>query len=283
MGKKNIFRYAFCNIALENFSWPEQCEIIGNAGYTGVEIAPLTIIKEAVEEFDAGKRKRMVREMKNAGIECAGLHRMFGLPFTGLHFTTPDKHVRQRCINYLVKLIDFCGDIGGNTIVWGSPNQRGTINGITLHDALQYFADGLSKVADHAQQRDIEILIEPISTRDTDIVNTLADAVEIVEKINHPAISSMFDFHNTLDETEQSHELVRKYFDHIHHVHFQNMDGGLVTSDTIPREYIQVFEVLKDLNYQKWISVEVFDYSPGGKYIADESMKTFMQIEKIIG
>jgi sugar phosphate isomerase/epimerase len=41
-----------------------------------------------------------------------------------------------------------------------------------------------------------------------------------------------------------------------------------------------VFKVLNELNYDKWISVEVFDFSPGGKKIAEESMKTFKEIEK---
>ncbi len=39
--QKNIFKYALCNEILQEFSWPEQCEIIGNAGYNGVEIDPL--------------------------------------------------------------------------------------------------------------------------------------------------------------------------------------------------------------------------------------------------
>jgi sugar phosphate isomerase/epimerase len=128
-GTKNLFKYAFCNEILQEFDWPEQCEIIGNAGYDGVEIAPFTLVKEGVQELSSDKRRQMVQDMKNAGIECVGLHWLFVPPPQGLHFTTPDESLRQKSIDYLSKLIDFCGDMGGKVMIFGSPNQRGTTRG----------------------------------------------------------------------------------------------------------------------------------------------------------
>ena len=281
--RENIFKYAFCNEILEDTSWPEQCEIIKRAGYSGVEIAPFTLVENGVGELTPAKRRQMVQDMNNAGIECAGLHWLLMAPPAGLHFTTPDNQVRQRTVNYLVELIDFCADMGGEPMIFGSPNQRSTTGGATQQEAVDYFVDGLAQVADHAQQRNVKILVEPLGSEQTDVVNTLAEALEVVNRVDHPAISSMFDFHNTPDETLPLHELVQKYFDHIHHVHFQNMDGTLVTADDIPQEFIPVFEVLNELGFKKWISLEVFDYSPGGKYIANEGMKTFLEIERRIG
>jgi sugar phosphate isomerase/epimerase len=56
-------------------------------------------------------------------------------------------------------------------------------------------------------ERDVKILIEPLPKNSTDVINTLEEAMKIVNSINHPAISTMFDFHNTLDETEPLPEL----------------------------------------------------------------------------
>ena len=108
------FKYAMCNESMMDLPWAEQCKIIGEAGYTGVEIASFTLVKEkGVSELDAAKRKEMVQDMKNAGIECAGLHWLLAPPPKGLHFTTPDKAVRKKTVGYLDELIDFCGDLGG--------------------------------------------------------------------------------------------------------------------------------------------------------------------------
>jgi D-psicose/D-tagatose/L-ribulose 3-epimerase len=283
IGTKHIFKYAFCNEMLKDLSWPEQCEIIGKAGYEGVEISPFTLVKESVQDISPGKRKQMVQDMKNAGIVCAGLHWLFVPPPKGLHFTTPDGPLRQKSIDYLDKLIDFCGDLGGKIMIFGSPNQRGTTKGLSIQEATNNFSDGLAKVADHAKERDVMILVESLPKTSTDVVNTLEEAMKVVNKVGHPAISTMFDFHNTLDETEPLTDLIRKYYEHIHHVHVQNMDGTYIKSDKIPQELIQIFMELKKLNYKKWISVEVFDPSPGGKLIAEESMKTFLEIQRRIG
>ncbi|NLO03571.1 MAG: sugar phosphate isomerase/epimerase [Bacteroidales bacterium] len=275
-----IFKYALCNEIVQEFSWPEQCEIIGSAGYDGVEVASFTLVKEGVQEITGDTRKQMVKDMKNAGIVCAGLHWLFTPPPHGLHFTTSNKELRQKSINYLDQLIDFCGDLGGEVMVFGSPGQRGTTGGVTVREATDYFADGLAQVADHAKDRKVTILIESLPLSSTDVVNTLEEAVEIVNKIGHPSISSMFDFHNTLDETEPWTDLIKKYYDNIKHIHVQNMDGTLIRTDAIPGDFIPVFQTLRDLNYKKWVSLEVFDFSPGGKFIAEESMKTFLEIEK---
>ena len=272
------FEYAMCNESMAELSWAEQCQIIGDAGYKGVEIAAFTLVKEGVGEISPTKRKEMVSVMKNVGIECAGLHWLLAPPPRGLHFTTPDAAVRQKTIAYFDELIDFCGDLDGSCMIFGSPKQRNTRD-ISVEEAKKYFTEGLLAVADHAQQRGIKILIEPLGKRVTDVVNTLAEALELAEQVNHPAVQIMFDFNNTVDETEPFDVLLRKYYKHIHHVHVQEMGGKHLGTGTAVNDYVEAFQTLKDLKYDKWISLEVFGFSPGGRRIAEESMRTLKQIE----
>lgn len=274
------FKYAMCNESMMDLPWAEQCAIIGEAGYTGVEIASFTLVKEkGVSELSAAKRQEMVQDMKNAGIECVGLHWLLAPPPKGLHFTTPDAAVRQKTIAYLDELIDFCGDLGGTVMIFGSPKQRNTVGGATVEEAKKYFAEGLAKVADHAQQRNVKILVEHLGSDQTDVVNTLKEAMDIVNAVNHPAIDLMFDFHNTPDETEDFITLVKRYYDHIQHVHVQEMDGQYLGAGSSAESYIETFQYLKDRKYDKWVSLEVFDFTPGGKKIAEESMRVLKEIE----
>lgn len=273
-----VFKYAMCNESMRELSWPQQCKIVGDAGYEGIEIAAFTLVEEGVQEITTPKRKEMVSAMKNTGIECAGLHWLLAPPPNRLHFTTPDAAVRQKTIAYFDALIDFCGDLGGTAMILGSPKQRNTV-GISIEEANKYFAEGLASVADHAQQRRVTILIEPLDTNQTDVVNTLAQAVEIVNQINHPSIQSMFDFHNTTNETEPFDVLVRKHYKYIHHIHVQEMDGKYLGTGSAVNDFVKTFQALKDLKYDKWVSLEVFNFSPGGKKIAEESMKILKEIE----
>jgi len=272
------FKYAMCNESMQGKSWEEQCDIIGRAGYQGVEIAAFTLVEQGVGEISAARRAEMVTAMKNAGIECVGLHWLLAPPPEGLHFTTPDEVVRKKTVAYLDELIDFCGDLGGTAMIFGSPKQRNTM-GISIQEASANFADGLAAVADHAQARGVKILVEPLDKTQTDVTNTLAEAVEVIKKVDHPAIQTMFDFHNTPDETEPFDVLIRKYYDYIHHIHVQEMDGRhLGTGDAVDT-FVQGFQTLKDLGFNEWVSLEVFDFTPGGKIIAEESIRVLRQIE----
>jgi D-psicose/D-tagatose/L-ribulose 3-epimerase len=274
----NGFKYAMCNESMAGLSWEEQCRIVKKAGYKGIEVAAFTFVKERVDEISPKKRREMVSVMKDIGLECVGIHWLLAPPPEGLHFTTPDAVVRRKTIDYLDKLIDFCGDLGGPCMVFGSPNQRST-RGISVEKAKKYFAEGLVKLADHAKQRSVKILIEHLPKYATDVINTLEEALEVARQINHPAIQIVFDFHNTEDETEPFDVLLRKYYDNIEHVHIQEMDGKHLGTGTADRDYIKAFQTLKDLKYDKWISLEVFDFSPGGKRIAEESIRTLREIE----
>jgi D-psicose/D-tagatose/L-ribulose 3-epimerase len=219
-----------------------------------------------------------VSVMRSVGIECTGLHWLLAPPPKGLHFTTPDTAIAKKTITYFHKLIDFCGDLNGPYMVFGSPKQRNARD-ISIEDAKKNFAENLLAVADHAQQRGIKILIEPLGRRTTDVVNTLSEALEIAKQVNHPAVHIMFDFNNTVDETEPFDVLLRKFYKNIYHVHVQEMGGKHLGTGTAVNDYVKAFQTLKDLKYNKWISLEVFDFSPGGKIIAEESMRTLKQIE----
>lgn len=272
------FRYAMCNESMAELSWAEQCQIIGDAGYEGVEIAAFTLVEEGVNEIGPAGRKEMVAVMRDADLECVGLHWLLAPPPKGLHFTTPDVAVRRKTVAYLDDLIDFCGDLGGSYMIFGSPRQRNA-KGITVEEAKKYFAEGLASVADHAQRRGVKILVEPLGKRTTNVVNTMAEATELAQRIDHPAIQGMFDFNNTSDETEPFDVLIRKHCKRICHVHVQEQGGKHLGTGTAVNDYVKAFQTLKDLQYDKWISLEVFDFEPGGKAIAQESMAILKQIE----
>jgi D-psicose/D-tagatose/L-ribulose 3-epimerase len=272
------FHYAMCNESMKDLSWQQQCRIVGGAGFKGIEIAPFTLVQQGVEEITPQKRKEMVTVMNDAGIECQGLHWLLAPPPKGLHFTTPDAAVRKRSIEYLARLIDFSGDLGGTVLTFGSPKQRNAV-GISIAEAKKHLADGFAQVADHARQRGVKILIEPLDMSQTDVVNTMAEGMEIVKQVNHPAIQIMFDFHNTPNETEPFDVLIHRHFGNIHHVHVMEMDGTYLGTGNAVNDYVKAFQTLKDLGYQHWVSLEVFDFSPGGEKIANESMGILKQIE----
>ncbi len=275
------FKFAMCNECMMDLPWTEQCKTMSDAGYTGVEIAAFTLVQESVNELSQTDRAELVQVMQGNGLDCVGLHWLLSPPPHGLHFTTPDAAVRQRTVQYLADLVDFCADLGGKVMIFGSPNQRST-DGISVEEAKKNFAAGLAAVADHAADRTVKVLVETLDSGQTDVVNTMAESLEIVQMVNHPAIGTMFDYHNTLDESDSLETLVRTYFDHIEHIQIQEMDGRHLGTGDAVKTYVDSFRALHELGYDKWISLEIFDFEPGGKVIAEESMEVLKQLQASI-
>ena len=105
------------------------------------------------------------------------------------------------------------------------PSSGTSTGGLTRAEATRHFIDGLAAVAPQAEERGVTVLPEALPSNQSDIVNTLAETSGIVREIGSPAIRTMFDVHNTLDETEPHATLVERHFDVIRHVHVNEMDG----------------------------------------------------------
>jgi D-psicose/D-tagatose/L-ribulose 3-epimerase len=264
------FKHATCNEAFQGWSFADACKAIRRAGYEGIEIAPFTLAADPLD-ISAEQRRQYRGIMASEGLVFVGLHWLMVSPKT-LHVTTADKELRARSWEYVRHLIDLCSDLGPNGVmVFGSPNQRKTTGGMSRQEATRNFVDGLVSVAPHALERGVTILIEALPINQCDVVQTLDEAAALVKQINSPAIQTMFDTHNAVDEAEPHAVLVDRHFDVIRHVHVNEMDGkhpGAGNYDFKP-----VLEVLRRRNYQGWVSLEAFDFTPGPEKIITDSLR----------
>ncbi len=262
-------RHAICNEAFQGWSFAEAAKFVRSCGYQGLEIAPFTLA-ETPTGITQAERAQYRDILRSEGLQFAGLHWLMVSP-KGLHVTTPDNALRERSWRHIRDLIDLCADLGPNGVmVFGSPQQRSTVDGSTVAEAAGRYVEGLAGVAPHAAQRGVTVLVEALPIGQSDVVNTLAQAAAIVKQIGSPAVQTMFDTHNAVDETEPHAALVEKYFSLIRHVHVNEMDGkhcGMGDYDFKP-----VLRTLKRLNYPGWVSLEAFDFSFGAERIARESI-----------
>jgi D-psicose/D-tagatose/L-ribulose 3-epimerase len=263
------FRHAMCNEAFEKRPFAEVVKAIRCAGYAGIEIAPFTLAASPAE-ISAVERRNYRAVMAAEGLTFVGLHWLMMSP-PGLHVTTPDKVLRQKSWDHIRRLIDLCADLGPDGVmVFGSPQQRSSTGGIDREEATRHFVDGLQSIAPHAESRAVTVLVEALPIAQSDVVQSIEEAAGIVRRIASPAIRTMFDVHNAVDEREPHAALVERYFDLIRHVHVNELDGRYC--GTGGYDFAPLLEVLGRRGYEGWISLEAFDFSYGGERIAAESL-----------
>jgi sugar phosphate isomerase/epimerase len=166
-------------------------------------------------------------------------------------------------------------------MVFGSPKQRSSTGGLSPSEATRNFVGGLAGIAPHAVERGVTILMEALPHSQSDVVHTLAEAVEVVREIGSPGVQTMFDSHNSEDETEPHDALIERYFDLIRHVHVNEMDGR--HPGTGNYDFVRIFRALKCLGYRGWISLEAFDFEIGGERIASETIEYLKKQEELAG
>ena len=274
------FRHAVCNELYGDWPFGEAMKHIRKAGYAGVEIAPFTLSEDPAA-IEAGKRREYRSIMESEGLQFAGLHWLLAAP-SGLHVTAPDKALRERSWEYIRRLIDLCADLGsGGVLVFGSPRQRGSTGGLSREEAARHFIEGLVGIAPHAAGRGAPVLVEALSCKETDVVNSLEEAVAVVREVGSPGVRTMFDTHNAVDETEPHAVLLERYFDLIRHVHVNELDGRHPGTGTY--DFQAILEVLHLLGYAGWISLEAFDFTAGADSIASDSLHYLQSIVERTG
>jgi sugar phosphate isomerase/epimerase len=275
MANDYSFRLSVCNELFEETSFAEQCREIKRAGWQGIEIAPFTLETDATT-LPAARRREVRDTIISEGLEFVGLHWLTVGP-AGLHVTTPDEAVRQKSWDYVRGLIDLCGDLRANesapaVMVFGSPNQRKATGGLTSEQAKQNYIAGVRGIAGHLEQLGVTFCVEALPIAQCDVILTLDEAVEVVRAVDSPAVQTMFDSHNAIDEAEPHAAIVQKHWNRIRHIHVNELDGSYPRPDG-GYDFRPVLQVAKDRRYSGWVSMEVFDFTPGAATIVNESIE----------
>jgi sugar phosphate isomerase/epimerase len=270
-------KFAICNELYERWDIDKTFASIARTGYNGVEIAPFTLADDA-REITASRRGEVRDSAKRHGLEIIGLHWLLVKP-AGLHINGPDANVRQRTEEYMVALIDLCADLGGSVMVFGSPRQRAVLPGDTWLDVWKRSVDVFSRLAEKAKSKNVTIAFEPLAARDgCNFINTMGEGSLLVEAVNSPA----FKLH--LDVKAMNAGDCRPVADTIrleggkHLKHFHANDPNLRGPGMGEMAFEPIAQALKDVKYNGYVSVEVFDFTPGAEATAEQSLKTLRRV-----
>lgn len=268
-------KFAICQELFEGWDWERQCRLAAELGYTGLEVAPFALA-EHLSEISPEERIRLRSVAEEFGLKLIGLHWLLAKT-EGLHLTTSDAGVRRATSEYLVDLGNLCADLGGDLMVFGSPLQRNIEDGMSSDQACENAAEVFRAAMPELEKRQVRICMEPLTTKETDFVNTCSDAVRLIEMVDHPLFVLHQDVKAMLGaESDSIPELIDRHKDIVGHFHVN--DTNLLGPGMGETDYHPILKALLDSNYQGWVSVEVFDYSPGCEQIARTSIEYLQRV-----
>jgi len=255
-------KISLCNEVLAEYDLAKQCEIARHLGYDGIELAPLTV-SENPHLLPTARRAELRRIASDAGVPITGLHYILRAP-DGLSITSKDRARRERTIDVMKRLCDLAADLGGRTLVHGSPAQRWLEPGDEV-DGRKRAIECWAAVAPAAEQAHVHYCIEALAPPAANFVNTVDEAIAIVTAIGSPAVVTMIDCSAAgAFETEPVADLIRRHVPGglIRHVHFNDPnrrgpgDGDL--------KFGPILRALREVRYSGNAGVEPFIYIPDG-------------------
>lgn len=266
-------KLAICNETFRDHDFSGSCAEAARHGYTGLEIAPFTLGNpEKLKSIDAEKLGAIVRDH---GLETVGFHWLLAKT-EGYQLTDPDPVVHARTFDYARHLAELCSAMGGKIMVWGSPQQRTLHPSWSRPDAEARFVDFFQRLSPHLAAAGVTIAFEFLGPAETNFINTAAETISLLEKINSPNIRLHLDVKAMASDTRPIPEIVREFLPWTAHFHANdpNLRGpgmGAIDFPSIAAELIQG-------GYDKWVSVEVFDTTISPDILAAESMKNLRAV-----
>lgn len=158
--------------------------------------------------------------------------------------------------DYMEACLTRCRKLGAAIVVWGSAGSRKVPEGFSRELARQQISEFLAMAGDIARRYEIIIAIEPLRHQESNILNSGAESLEMVRRVNHPNVRMIIDYYHLREENENP-SIVETAKNEIVHLHFANPAGRLWPHDLgEDRDYALFFRYLKNVRYTGRISIE---------------------------
>jgi D-psicose/D-tagatose/L-ribulose 3-epimerase len=275
-------KISICNELFEGWDIERIFDYAAQIGYNGVELAPFTL-GETASDISAAARKKIRKAAENAGIEIVGLHWLLVKP-EGLYINHPDAAIRTRTQNYLKELIDLCADLGGKVLVHGSPNQRSVKQEWDPAEAWKYARETFQICGEAARSRNVFYCLEALTTADTNFINSIDEALEMVAEVDQPHFQTMLDCRSIhAGVKSELPRVLQAALDtgKLKHVHVNDPNGRGPGFGRL--QFAPLLRILQEADYSGYISVEVFDFKPDPQTVAGRSLGYLQGILESLG
>jgi sugar phosphate isomerase/epimerase len=262
-------KFAMCNEFCEGWKFEDVCALAADAGYDGIEIAPFTLAPD-VYHLEPGRPNELRQMALDHGLTIVGLHWLLAKT-ENLHVNADDEEVRRATVQYLEAEVDLCEKLGGHVMIFGSPQQRNIAPHQEREAVWDRAVETMRALGRYAQEHGVTICMEPLGSDETNFLAGAAEAKQFVQDVDHPGLRMMLDVKAMVHGEDDAPipEIIRNcagYFEHFH-ANDANLNGpGFGDTD-----YEPIVEALREVGYDGWISVEVFDFSFDPERIARES------------
>ena len=160
---------------------------------------------------------------------------------------------------YLMACIDAEAALGGSVVagpIYAPVGRTGHLDASERTTLIDRLVDRLRPLADYAGERGVRLAVEPLNRFETSLLNTAAQVMEVVERVDSPACGVLLDtFHMNVEEKRPG-AAIREVGERLVHVHACGSDRGTPGEDHI--DWPGIAAALKEVEYRGAVVIESF-------------------------
>lgn len=273
---------AFSSNAFRQYSLVETIDILAGIDYRGIEIMcdvphayPPDLKKESVADIK--------KHLKEKNLKISNLNAFMMMAIGDFHHPSwieQDKAERELRINHTIDCIRLAEELGAETI---STEPGGPLNGMDRREALTLFIDGINRVVEVAGPAGVKILVEPEPDL---LIQTSAEFKEFIDQVDTEHIAMNCDLGHFFCVGEDPCRVLEEFKDVISHIHIEDIAASRehvhVELGKGAMDFNAIFRTLNDINYQGWITVELYPYQENPAKTAADALDYLNKLNEIL-
>ena len=225
-------------------SFDDILNLMKNLGYDGIEINIPNPFKVDVNYLSS--------KLKSYDLELSAISTGLSYLNYGISLTHSSKDKREKAIEFFIKYSEISSVLSKyNYVVIGL--ARGKCEGRPKSQVIKILKESLEKILESTESYGTTFLIEPINRYETDIINTIEDALQLVREYSKRVKILLDTYHMTIEDVSPYSAILKagKYIGYVHAAENNRLAPGM---GMLNWELI-VCRLLR-IGYQGYISIE---------------------------
>lgn len=178
---------------------------------------------------------------------------------TSRDFTSDNPALHKNSFEYIQSCFTICENLDAKFLcgpMYSAVGKARLVSADQKKKEWERAVKNLEKVCRLAEDKGLEIALEPLNRFESDLINTAEDVMKLVADINHPSAKVMLDgFHMNIEEPSAQHaiELTRDKL-----IHFQVSENYRGTPGSGQTRWDDIKKGLTTIAYEGCVTIESF-------------------------
>lgn len=216
----------------------------------GFDLVELPI--ESIDSFDYAEAAAVIKDHGLGVSTCVAM----GPDRDLIH---PDPSIQESGKAYVRHSIEAAQILGASNLVGPIYSAVGRTWQMTPEERARdtdLLVAQLSELSSYAGDHGVTLCIEPLNRFETSFINLAVQAIEVIDRVDHPSCKILLDtFHMNIEEPSLG-EAIRAAGSRVGHFHACENDRGVPGSGHVP--WSDVATALRDINYNGPVVIESF-------------------------